>query len=319
MLNSKNEIMLDDLALFVAIVDSGSLSAAARRMDVPAATLTRRLQQLEQRLGYQLLHRSARRLQPTAEGQEYYDRCSPLLQALQQATENLEQSRTQVQGLVRVLAPINLAKNLLAPVWRDFLQRYPQVQLDLRLSNLREDVIAQGADLAIRVGALDDSSMTSRGLGHAAIGLMAAPAYVARAPAIAHPDDLQRHDWVVAAPLRQIRLTHRETGERYNQPLWGPALRGMVNDVELAGELASAGNGLLYAPLWACAPQLERGELVLVLPQWKADAHEISLVWPQRNVPARVRALIDLLLAFAQSDPRLQGQIPAPNADNRNL
>lgn len=157
--------MLDDLALFVAIVESGSLSAAARRMQIPAATVTRRLQQLERQLNCQLLHRSARRLQPTPEGLAYYERCSPLLQSLQQATQNLESTLTEVQGLVRVLAPMNLAKGLLRQVWVDFMARYPGVRLDLRLSNLREDMFEHGADLAIRVGEQPDSSMAQRRLG----------------------------------------------------------------------------------------------------------------------------------------------------------
>ena len=303
--------MLDDLALFVAIVDSGSLSAAAHRLDLPPATLTRRLQQLEQRLGYKLLHRSARRLQPTPEGEAYYERCGPLLQALQQATEKLETSQTRVQGRVRVLAPLNLAKGVLMPVWRDFVSRYPDVQLDLRLSNLREDVMEQGADLAIRVGSLPDSSMQSRRLGGAAMGLMAAPRYLAQAPAITCPQDLPPHRWLVADPLRNLHLRHVDTGEAYSLPLLGDGLRAMANDVVVAADLACAGLGLLYAPLWACTPALQSGALVQVLPQWQAREHDISLVWPQQHQPpARVRALIDLLVEFSAGSPALQSQMP---------
>ena len=303
--------MLDDLALFVAIVECGSLSAAARRADMPPATLTRRLQQLEQRLGCQLLHRSARRLQPTPEGLAYFERCGPLLQALQQATENLETSQSKVEGRVRVLAPINLAKGMLLPVWGAFLSRYPNVQLEMRLSNLREDVMEHGADLAIRVGALQDSSMVSRRMGSTAIGLLAAPAYLAQSAPIACPQDLLGHRWVVADPLRSLELNHTETGETYRQPLYGPGLRGMVNDVMMAAELACSGQGLLYGPLWVCAAQLQSGALVPVLPQWRAKAHDIALVWPQQHqLPARVRALIDMLVDFSSSNPSLQGQMP---------
>ena len=308
--------MLDDLALFAAIVESGSLSAAARRTHLPPATITRRLQQLEARLGCKLLHRSARRLQATPEGQAYFERCSPLLHALEQATQNLAQSLTQVQGMVRVLAPMNLAKGVLQPVWPAFLARHPGVQLDLRLSNLREDLLEHGADLAIRVGPLTDSSLVGRRLGLAAMGLMAAPSYLAQSGLIESPQDLANQHWVVADPLRQLRLTHSETGERYTQSLYGPSLRGMVNDVALAAHMASQGLGLLYAPLWACLERLKSGELVQLLPQWQADAHDIALVWPQqRHLPARVRALIDQWLEFSAAEPRLQGQmqiIPAP-------
>lgn len=307
--------MFDDLALFVAIVESGSLSAAARRAGLPPATVTRRLQQLERQLGCKLLHRSARRMLPTPEGQAYFERCSPLLQSLAQATQNLEQSLTQVQGTVRVLAPMNLAKGLLLPVWQEFLARYPGVQLDLRLSNLREDLLEQGADLAIRVGSLADSSLTGRRLGHAAMGLLASPDYLAQAAPINGPPDLAGQRWIVADPLRQLRLAHSQTGEVYSQSLYGTAMRGMVNDVAIAAAMAASGLGLLFAPLWACASYLEQGSLVPVLPQWQAGSHDISLLWPQHHLPARVRALIDLLLEFSANDPRLQGQMqimPAP-------
>ena len=302
--------MLDDLALFAAIVECGSLTAAARRTHLPPATITRRLQQLEARLGCKLLHRSARRLQATPEGAAYFERCSPLLHALEQATHKLEQSLTQVQGTVRLLAPMGLAQGVMAPAWPRFLARYPEVQLELRLSNLPEDLLEQGADMALRVGALADSSMTQRRLGQAAMGLLAAPDYLAQAAPITTPQDLPNHRWLVAEPLRQLRLTHRETGASYSQSLYGPATRGLVNDMAIAADMAASGLGLLFAPLWACAAPLQAGRLVHVLPDWQADAYEIALVWPQqRHLPARVRALIDHLVEFSAAEPRLQGQM----------
>ena len=300
--------MLDDLALFASIVESGSLSAAARRAQMPPATVTRRLQQLEQRLGCKLLHRSARRLRPTLEGQAYYERCAPLLQSLQQATQSLEASQTQVQGLVRVLAPMTLAKHLLMSVWEQYVRLYPQVQLELRLSNLREDMLEHGADLAVRLGVLPDSNMVQRRLGVVKLGLFAAPRYLAQAPAISSPQDLPAHRWLVADPLRELQLTHTTSGERYTLALQSMASRCVVNDVELAAQWAHQGQGLLYGPAWLCEDWLRSGELVPVLPDWSAPVSPLSLIWPQqRHVPARVRALIDLLDTFARTSPALQG------------
>ncbi|TDS85181.1 LysR family transcriptional regulator [Comamonas sp. JUb58] len=302
--------MLDDLALFAAIVDSGSLSAAARRTRLPPATVTRRLQQLEQQLGCKLLHRSARRLQPTPEGLEYYERCAPLLRSLQQATESLEASHTQVQGLVRVLAPMNLAKGLLRPVWTAFLAQHPKVQLDLRLSNLREDVFEHGADLAVRLGDLPDSSLAHRRLGTTAIGLLASPGYLAQAGTPRHPRELAGHQWLVAEPLRTVQLQHAQTGERYAQSFHAEA-RCVINDVALAAEMACTGHGMLHCPLWMCDAQLRSGALLHVLPQWHAPANPIFMVWPQqRHMPARVRALVEMLGDFARAEPWLQGQMP---------
>ncbi|GAB2476206.1 LysR family transcriptional regulator [Comamonas humi] len=300
--------MLDDLALFAVIVECGSLSAAARRLQLPAATVTRRLQQLERQLNCQLLHRSARRLQPTPEGLAYYERCSPLLQSLQQATQSLEATLTEVQGLVRVLAPMNLAKGLLKQVWGDFLTRYPGVRLDLRLSNVREDVYEQGADLAIRIGEQPDSNLALRRLGMTAIGLVASPDYLARMGEPAHPDELDPHAWIVSDPLHSVRIRHVSSGEslEFTVP---PTRRCVVNDVALAIELAQAGQGLLWCPLWVGDEPLRSGALVRVLRQWQADANPIYAVWPQqRQLPARVRALVDMLDHCAQAEPLLQGR-----------
>ena len=143
------------------------------------------------------------------------------------------------------------------------------------------------------------------------MGLLAAPSYLAQAPIITTPQDLHLHRWLVADPLRTLNLTRSDTGETYSQPLMGPGARSLVNDVVLAAELACAGLGLLYGPLWACEQPLQSGALVQVLPQWQARANDISLVWPQqRQLPARVRALIDMLVEFSASNPTLQSQMP---------
>ena len=298
--------MLDDMALFARIVEHGSLSAAARHAGMPPATVTRRLQQLEQALGCQLLHRSARRLLPTPEGLAYYERCRPLLAALQQAMQALDAELTRIEGRVRVLAPINLAQGVLRPVWSRFLQRHPDVQLDLRISNLREDVFAAGADLAIRVGEQPDSALTRRGLGQVATGLVAAPAYLARQPAIVHPDDLLQHAWIVAEPLTHYTLTHPASGEhvqlRPPQPV-----RSSVNDLTLAVDLAAQGHGVLFCPLSLCDAELRHGTLQRVLSDWHTPIRPVGVVWPQqRHLPARVRALVDLLVEFAAGEPLLQ-------------
>lgn len=298
--------MLDDLALFVDIVDGGSLSAAARRAGLPPATVTRRLQQLEKTLGCQLLHRSARRLQATPEGLAYYERCGPLVQSLRQAAEGLDAALTRVEGLVRVLAPLNLAQGPLAPVWRLFLAQHPQVRLDLRLSNLREDVFEHGADLAIRVGDQPDSLLAQRRLGRAATALVAAPAYLDAAPPIHSPADLPAHAWVVAEPLNGFALTAPDGAVVRVPPQPAPRLR--ANDLALPVDMACAGLGLLLVPLVQCHTALADGRLRRVLPGWAPPERAVVAVWPrQRQLPARVRALVELLCDHAAREPLLQG------------
>lgn len=291
--------MFDDLALFVRIVDSGSLNAAAQKAGLPAPTLTRRLQKLEAALGCTLLHRSARRLVPTPEGWQYYERCRPLLASLAQATESLDESLHRVAGSLRLLAPVTLANALYRDAWAGFLERHPAVRLELRLANEVEDLLERGADLALRVGEQPDSRFTQRRLGLTRTALVAAPAYLARQGRPARPADLAGHALLVAEPLQRWTLAHRPSGETLS--LAAPAApRVAVNDMQLAVDLAIAGQGILFCPLAAARAALQDGRLQHALTDWRGDARPIYALWPQqRALPARVRALVDHLVDFS--------------------
>ncbi|WP_077523967.1 LysR family transcriptional regulator [Metapseudomonas resinovorans] len=293
--------MLDDLAFFVAIVEAGSLSAAAQQAGMPASTLTRRLQKLERSLGCRLLHRSARRMLPIAEGWQYYEQCRPLVQALLQTTARLDDTLNQAAGVLRVLAPVNLANGLLAPAWTGFLERYPAIRLELQLSNRTEDLVGSHGDLAIRTGVQNDSSLNQRKLGAIAARLVAAPAYLARRGLPEQPEQLALHDLLVAEPLAFWSLRHRSGTGQFK---FSPTARVRVNDLQLAVNAALSGLGILFCPLNLCHAELARGELVEVLPDWQAPSRDIYAIWPQRRfVPARVRALIEYLVEFAAGEP----------------
>lgn len=296
--------MLDDLALFVTIVEEGSLNAAAARENLPPATVTRRLQKLEGALGYRLLNRSARRLQPTAEGWQYYERCRPLVRALRQATQQLDASLSDISGTIRVLAPVNFASGLLTPAWASFLYRYPDIKLELELSNRLQDLVASGADLAIRVGALDDSSLMQRRLGSASLVMVAAPSYLARAGIPQDPSQLDQHELIVAEPLRTWRLRRPGDGA---EVVLQPQARIRVNEMRLAVEMAHAGLGILLCPLLQSRIEVADGSLVRVLPDWMPPPRHVYAVWTQRRyVPARVRVLLEHLAEFAAASPLLQ-------------
>lgn len=299
--------MLDDLALFVSIVENGSLQAAAKRQQLPPATLTRRLQQLERELGCKLLHRSARRMLPTQEGWQYYERCRPLLASLAQATQALDASLNRIAGHVRVLAPVALASGVLQPAWGAFLTRHPEIDLELQLSNEREDLIGTGADLALRVGPQEDSLFTQRLLGRVPVLLVAAPDYLARRGVPQQPHDLAQHDLILADPLMSWQLIHTQTGQQLTyQHDKRPRLR--INEVQLAATLACEGLGILYAPMTMVHQALEQGRVQQVLPQWSGVPREVYAVWPQQSsLPARTRALLDHLIDFAANHPLLMG------------
>ena len=300
--------MLDDLALFVRIVEGGSLSAAAQTLAIPAATLTRRLQKLEQQLGCRLLSRSARRLQMTSEGRQYYEQCRPLLQALQQTTQALDLTQHKVAGLVRVLAPINLANGVFRPCWARFMQKYPEVQLELKLSNLQEDLVGSGADLALRAGEQMDSSFNQRRLGEVSWVIVASPAYLQQNGELQSPYELAGHQLILAEPMTRWQLKHKGSGEVFN--LQGQA-RFRVNEISLAVHMAKESTGILYCPYTTCSEELASGALQQILPDWQADSRAIYAVWSQqRYLPARVRALLEHLLDFAAQEPLLNGALP---------
>ncbi|MBB5368306.1 MULTISPECIES: LysR family transcriptional regulator [unclassified Janthinobacterium] len=301
--------MLDDLALFVTIVEAGSLNAAAAKENLPPATVTRRLQKLESQLGYRLLNRSARRLQPTAEGWQYYEQCRPLVHALRQATQQLDASLSAVSGSIRVLAPVDFASGLLTPAWVSFMQQYPDIQLELEVSNRLQDLVVSGADMAIRVGSLDDSSLMQRRLGSASLVMVAAPSYLARAGVPHNLLDLERHELIVAEPLRSWRL--RRPGDGAEMVLQ-PQARLRVNEMRLAVDMAEAGIGILLCPLLQCRHAVADGRLVRVLPEWMPLPRHVYAVWPQRRyLPARVRVLLEHLAAFAAGNPLLRDEDPA--------
>jgi len=297
----------DDLALFVEIVEAGGLGAAADRLGLPAASVTRRLQRLEHALGCRLLHRTARRLQPTAEGQQYYEQCRPLVRALEQATRALDANLRRVAGHVRVLAPVNLASGPLSPAWTGFLQAHPQVSLEFQLSNAVQDLVGSGADLALRVGGQADSLLTQRRLGEVGVHLVASPEHLARRGMPADPQALAAHEAIVATPLRQWTLRDPASGaETVLQP--EPRLR--TDEMRLALDAACAGLGVLLCPTTLTRDAIARGALVPVLEAWTPQRRPVFAVWSQqRYLPARVRALVDHLQAFIAADPLLA---PAP-------
>lgn len=297
--------MLDDLALFVAIVEAGSLNAAAEKEGLPTATVTRRLQRLEASLGYRLLHRSARRTQPTAEGAQYYEQCRPLVQALRQATLRLDATLGAIAGTIRVLAPVNFASEILAPAWATFLEQHPLVQLEMELSNEVQDLVGAGADIAIRIGAQADSTFTQRKLADVRLVLAAAPAYLEQHGTPRNAAELAGHAAIATLPLREWRLRDPASGV---ETVLRPEPRVRVNEVRLAVQMAEAGLGIVLAPELQCHASLQSGALQRIMPGWTPQVRSVYAVWPQqRYLPARVRALLEHLAAFTARHPLLSG------------
>jgi DNA-binding transcriptional LysR family regulator len=285
---------------FCRIVEVGSFVGAAEALGVPKTTISGQIQGLEAHLGMKLLHRTTRRVSPTADGAAYYEGARALLDDL----DELESSRHAARGRVRVEMPSPVGTSLIIPALPDFAARYPDVQLDIGCGERVVDIVQEGIDCALRGGPVADQDMVARLVGHMRFCLCAAPSYLAAAPTLATVEDLPAHRYlgfVFAATGRQHIQTLLRGEQRYIIEQQ-PAMRFNSAAAYIASGVA--GLGILNIPRAEAAPHLRSGALVEVLPDWQLGSMPISLVYPYaRRLSARVRAFTDWASALFANDP----------------
>jgi LysR family transcriptional regulator, regulator for bpeEF and oprC len=288
---------LEELWAFVTVVDARGFSAAARATGGRKATFSRRVQDLEGRLGVPLLVRTTRSLRLTDEGRAYAEHARRSLAAARDAEAVVARAKAKPSGLLRLSAPTPLAAGIVERVVAAYLARYDEVAVHLDASNRKVDLAAEGFDLAVRAGGLDDSSLVARKLGVARGGYYASPRYLERRGAPEHPRDLARHDAVFCPKADgAIDWPFVVDGKRKAIAL-RPRLT--VTSVELAVRAAAAGVGVVRAPLDAVAPLLAKGRLVEVLAPFAEPGLNLYAVYPPGGalVP-KTRAFLDLLAAW---------------------
>jgi DNA-binding transcriptional LysR family regulator len=287
---------LNDLALFVHVVRAGSFSEAARRLRMPANTLSRRIDQLEGQVGARLLHRSTRKLAPSSEGQTLFERCVP---ALDQIFEIERQStdRQMPSGSVRVAAMAGLFGFFRMEWLVEFYARYPSISIDFLLDDTPTDLIAERVDLALRTGIATSSGFTVRRLAPQAMILAASPAYLKRRPEPRTLRALAEHD-CLAISSRQGRNTWRLQGPRGSQEV---SINGRfaVNDMRVLIQACTAGLGIALLPQFMAEPAIARGQLVRVLSAYRRESNDLGLqlVFTSRPpVPPAVAIFAEFLL-----------------------
>jgi DNA-binding transcriptional LysR family regulator len=288
--------MQNELETFVAVVEGGTFSAAARTLGLPVSTISRQVTRLEERLGVRLVNRTTRQVTPTGPGQSYFERARRIVADSQEAEEEVRQLHGEPRGLLRISAPPSgLRASLVEDLIAAFMQRYPEIEVELAAESRYVDLVAEGYDLALRGGILRDSSLTARRLLRMRTGLIASPAYLERRGRPRRVADLARHDLVVQrTPGRQPRWPLTPRGSL--------SVRGRLttNDLALSRAAALAGVGIAYMPLMLVDQELAAGLLEPVLPNAIGrDTDGMHLVYPQgRLLATKVRAFIDFAVAF---------------------
>jgi DNA-binding transcriptional LysR family regulator len=285
-----------DLAFFAVVVKEGSLSAAARELDVSPPAVSKRLALLERRLGVRLLHRTTRRISLTTEGEVYVEGGRRILAEIEELEQRMSSARAAPKGLLRVNSTLGFGRTYVAPVVSAFRRRYPEVEVLLQLTD-RPVNLADGAfDVGIRFGELPDARIVARKIANNRRLLCASPRYLAQRGRPAAPNDLTRHDCLVL----------RQNDSAYG--LWRLARGRKTESVKVRGPLSSNdgsvvlgwaldGHGILMRAEWEIADHLRAGRLEQVLPDHTLPPADIFAVYPERHhLSARVRVFVDFLV-----------------------
>ena len=307
---------LNDMLYFAEVVDRGGFAAAGRALGLPKSRLSRRVAELEARLGVRLLQRTTRKLSMTAVGELYHRHCVAMREDAQAAADAVAQAQTEPRGTVRVACPVTLAQTTLGPILPQFLALYPQVRIDMRVSNRVVDLVEEGFDVALRVRpTLDDSgSLVVKNLGTSRTLLVASPAQLARQGRPTSVVDLDKLDTVNMSTVAEA-ATWQLVGPDGATHALQHRPRYVADDLMTLKFAVLGGTGMCILPDYLCSEELRDGRLVNVLPGWAPKPGVFHAVFPSRRglVPA-VRRFLDFLGETIEREGLAQAPTTAPTA-----
>ncbi|MCP3137578.1 LysR family transcriptional regulator [Pyxidicoccus xibeiensis] len=283
---------LNELLVFAKVVQAGSFTTAARGLRMPKSTVSRKVSELEQRVGAQLLQRTTRKLRLTEVGQAYYEHCARIVAEAEQAELAVTRMQATPHGLLRVTTPLTFS--FLGPLIAEFMKRYPEVQLELVCSDRTVDLMEEGFDLAVRAGRLADSSLMARRLGNLERVVVASPGYLAERGTPKAPRDLEKHDcllfgsglasnvWTLTSGSRSVDVSVRA--------------RMVVNEPDMLHAVTVAGSGISLLPTLHYATDITAGRLQRILPDWSSSGAPVHAVYPStRHHSPKVMAFVECL------------------------
>ena len=304
----------EELQSFVAVVEAGSFTAAADRLDTAKSAVSRRVSALEERLGVQLLRRTTRRLNLTDTGRSFYERSARILADLDEAEAAVLQEHGELRGTLRIALPLSFGVGHMGGVIAEFKRRHPRVEFDLDLNDRRIDLIEEGMDLALRIGRLRDSSLIARRLFEARTVVCASPAYLEEHGTPTTPKDLQSHACLVygnlAEPGRWVYTD--DAGNRQHVDV---RVEMSASSGDFLNTVAAEGQGIVIQPTFIASSRICNGDLVPILTDYQWPVTPAWAVYPPtRHLSYRVRAFIDFLAEQFSGTPHWDRDCAAPNA-----
>jgi DNA-binding transcriptional LysR family regulator len=286
-----------ELAFFVLLAKKTSLSAAARELNITPPAVTKRLAQMEQRLGVRLVNRTTRKVSLTSEGEVYLAHATNILAEIREMEDLVASSRAAPKGLLRVNATLGFGRTAIAPIISEFARRYPDVEVQLQLTDRPINLVEEAFDLGIRFGELPDTRLSARRIMSNRRFLCASPAYLKNFGHPRMPDDLARHRCIIHRQNDDAHGVWRLVKGRKTEPV---KVSGTLssNDGDVVLGWALDGHGILMRSEWDLAKYIASGRLQVVLKDFKLAPADLFVYYPtRRNMPAKVRAFIDFLVA----------------------
>lgn len=288
---------LNDIAVFVKVAQFESFSRAARALAMPVSTVSRKVTALEEQLGVTLLQRTTRKLSLTAQGRAYFIQCSEPLNQLYDAERVLTHTQKKPEGLLRITAPVIMGQEIFYEFLSNFMKAYPRIQVDLFITNLFLDLIAENIDVAIRFGELQDSTIITQRIGKSLRYIVASPDYLRGRELPAKPEDLSQHqcvllngrnneaEWLLVSGRKSIKVT-----------VSGPI---SSRDFQSVSDFTYRGHGIGFLPSTYCDAEIASGKLVRLLPEWSSPDLLVHAVYPTRRfLPSKLQVFLEELKAW---------------------